>query len=302
MKSGLDLLLIEDNPGDARLIREILLAAPTDFAIVAVDTLKKGLRALQEQKFDIILLDLSLPDSYGIDTIKRIKVQAADTPIVVLTGLDDDAIIDLAVKAGAQDYLPKGNFDASLLLRSIRYAIERNKLLSEIQVLSLFDELTGLHNRRGFLTLAQHHFKIAKRSKKGLLLFFIDLDNMKEINDNLGHQAGDQALIDTALLLKSVFRDTDILARYGGDEFVVLAVDADASCKDTLLSLLKYKRDELNKQSYSLSMSTGVVYYDFEAERSLEELLSEADALMYQEKQAKKRQRANRVSGGANRN
>ncbi len=287
MKNNYNLLLIEDNLGDARLISEMLILSKISYEVTVCDTLGKGVKALLEKNFDIILLDLSLSDSYGIDTIQRIKVEASNIAIVVLTGLNDDTIVDLVVKAGAQDYLPKESLDAPLLLRSIRYAMERNQLLSELRNLSLFDELTGLYNRRGFFTLAQHQFKIAKRSKKSFLLFFMDIDKMKWINDNLGHQVGDQALVDAATILRNVFRDTDIVARLGGDEFVVLAIDANESLKTKLLFRLQYKLDENKGKPYQLAMSVGVVSYDSTEEYSLEDLLNQADVLMYRDKQSK---------------
>jgi diguanylate cyclase (GGDEF)-like protein/PAS domain S-box-containing protein len=103
--------------------------------------------------------------------------------------------------------------------------ISNRRRAEEAQARSLRDDLTGLYNRRGFFTLAQHQFKLCKRSHKGMVLFFADLDALKAINDSLGHLEGDQALIDTANILSHTFRESDIIARLGGDEFVVLITD-----------------------------------------------------------------------------
>src|SRR6266404_2681625 len=128
-------LLIEDNPGDALLLREALIYLGGAFVLdlVHVGRLDDGLRRLRQEEFDAILLDLSLPDAHGLDTVARMQAAAPRLPIVVLTGLDDDAAALEAVRAGAQDYLVKGQIDGRLLIRALRYAIERKLTQEEIQ-------------------------------------------------------------------------------------------------------------------------------------------------------------------------
>ncbi|MCE1170341.1 MAG: diguanylate cyclase [Azovibrio sp.] len=222
----LRLLLIEDNPGDARLIRETLRDAPLSVELEHADSLKSGFALLDEWRFDAVLLDLSLPDSHGLGTVSRTRQQAPELPIVVLTGLNDEATALQAMREGAQDYLIKGHVDSALLLRAIRYAIERNRMQSALHALSLLDDLTGIYNRRGFMTLAEHQMKLARRRLVGFYLIFIDLDGMKLINDQYGHPAGDRALIATAQLLSDTFRGSDVVARMGGDEFAVVTTEA----------------------------------------------------------------------------
>jgi signal transduction histidine kinase len=124
----LNILLIEDNPGDQRLIREMLVEAKhAEFHLEAVDRLSKGLAHLSGSKADLVLLDLSLPDSQGLDTFITLHTAAEGIPIVVLSGLDDEKTAVESVQAGAQDYLIKGQVDGPLLIRSLRYAIERNR-------------------------------------------------------------------------------------------------------------------------------------------------------------------------------
>ncbi|MBF8285993.1 MAG: putative Histidine kinase, partial [Anaerolineales bacterium] len=122
------LLLIEDNPGDARLIREALREAGGEsFDLQHADRLATGLARLAEGDIHLVLLDLSLPDSHGLDTVARTHARAPDVPIVVLTGLDDEALALKALEIGAQDYLVKGDVDGRVLNRAIRYAIERQR-------------------------------------------------------------------------------------------------------------------------------------------------------------------------------
>jgi DNA-binding NarL/FixJ family response regulator len=127
-------LLIEDNPGDARLIREMLVEARSiAFALECADRLVAGLERLGQGEIDVILLDLSLPDAQGLDTFVKAHAQVPGVPIVVLTGLDDGALAIEAVQKGAQDYLVKGQVEGNLLVRVLRYAIERHRLLAEVE-------------------------------------------------------------------------------------------------------------------------------------------------------------------------
>jgi DNA-binding NarL/FixJ family response regulator len=122
------ILLVEDNPGDVRLIRETLAEAE-NFAcqMVHVDRLAEALQRLRAEHFDVVLLDLSLPDSRGLSTIIHTHEQAPSVPIVVLTGLDDEALAVSAVREGAQDYLVKGEVSSSALVRCLRHSVERQR-------------------------------------------------------------------------------------------------------------------------------------------------------------------------------
>lgn len=130
----IQILLVEDNPGDARLI-QVMLAETGGrlFELTHADRLSAGLTCLAEEGFDLVLLDLSLPDSQGLDTFVQVKPHAPDLPVVVLTGNVDEELPSQAMRAGAQDYLVKGEIDGNLLVRSIRYAIERQELMSALE-------------------------------------------------------------------------------------------------------------------------------------------------------------------------
>lgn len=167
----------------------------------------------------------------------------------------------------------------------------RKKMEEELKILSITDPLTGLYNRRGFITLAEHTLTLAKRLNKKVIILFVDLDYMKWINDNLGHNVGDQALIDVANILTSTFRQNDLIARIGGDEFVVLGIIGEENHKEKIIERLMEKVKEFNtkeKRLYKLSLSIGYVVYDPENPKTLEELLQIADQLMYEEKRLKK--------------
>ena len=153
------------------------------------------------------------------------------------------------------------------------------------------DELTGLNNRKGFITLAEQQLKIARRNMREFSLLFADLDNLKLINDTLGHREGDMALIANANILKNCFRESDIKARLGGDEFTVLIVDCSIETSTALNMRLQENIEEFNesrKSSYSLSLSAGLAHYEPRNPCSLNDLLDKADLLMFEHKRSKK--------------
>ena len=260
--------------------------------IKPVATLYRALDYLSQGGIDVLLLDLDLPDEDDLGAFERTQAFAPDVPIIVLARVGDEEMALRMVKAGAQDYLVKGEFTPELLLRSIRYAVERHRLTSALRSLSLIDELTGLSHRRGFSELAQQHLKLARRTARNILLVYVDLDDLKTINDTLGHQVGDHALVRVADLLRESFRQTDIIARIGGDEFAVMAIEASEEHEEHLLSRLKARASEVNQEEeapYLLSISVGAARFTGEMPTKLEELLAQVDQAMYREKWAKKR-------------
>jgi diguanylate cyclase (GGDEF)-like protein len=167
----------------------------------------------------------------------------------------------------------------------------------EIRTLAVTDQLTGLYNRRGFIALSEQQLKIAERTESRLLLLFADLDGVKWINDTLGHLKGDEALIGTADILKRVFREADIVARVGGDEFAVLALGTSIEYPDILKDRLKQQIDlynSLEKRDYILSLSIGIVDSDPKSPVSIDDLMSRADERMYENKRGKCHESASR--------
>jgi len=166
----------------------------------------------------------------------------------------------------------------------------RSRTAARLREMALVDELTGLHNRRGFLLLAEKQLQIARRTGRPDLLLFADLDGMKEINDRLGHEAGDAALRRTAALLRDSFRTSDIVTRYGGDEFLVLCPNTGPEAAPTLIEGLEQQVEDANAGAavpWRLSLSVGTAAFDPARPATLDELIREADAAMYAAKQKK---------------
>lgn len=292
---SITVLLVEDDSDDTLLIRETLSEIDPSqlrLKIESTETLEAGLDRIAQGGIDVVLLDLTLPDSQGLETFVRIHSSAPAVPIIILTGYNNETFALDAVRQGAQDYLVKGSVNARMLTRVIRYGIERNRTQAELRSLSLVDDLTGLYNRRGFMTFAEQYLKLAQRKQKGLLLFFADLDNLKQINDTFGHHEGDLALIRTAKTLRETFRKSDIIGRLGGDEFPIMAMEADKSTAETITQHLQENLKKYNNQSqnrYKLSISVGTAYFDPEDNySSVEDLMARADEELYAQKQIKK--------------
>jgi len=164
----------------------------------------------------------------------------------------------------------------------------RKRMEEELRAMALLDDLTGLHNRRGFFTLAGQQLKTADRMKWRMLLLFADFNGLKWINDTFGHPAGDQALIEVAEVLRETFRESDIIARIAGDEFVVLALETDGDSAEIIVARLQGNLEARNARPgrrYKLSLSMGVARYAPESPCSTEELVARADRAMYEQKE-----------------
>ena len=188
------ILIVEGSAHDAQLLM-LLLNDDPEWSVTIAATLKRGKSYLGQTPFDLVLADLSLSDAAGIEIIHELHGVARNVPLIAMSSRQDEKLAMRALREGAQDYLVKGETDRSLLLRVVRYAQERHRLVAALQSMALMDTLTGLYNRRGFVTVAEEQMKLARRTSSSFALAFVDLDGMKRINDTLGHEFGDQALV-----------------------------------------------------------------------------------------------------------
>jgi two-component system cell cycle response regulator len=253
----------------------------------AIDALEK----IKKNSFDSVVTDIVMPHKDGITLTKELLKLYPDLPVMVMTGHADEYTAESAIAAGAREFIEKpfSIHEFAIRFKKMMRDHEKEKTLL---TLSLTDELTGLYNRRRFLVLTDQYLRVAIRKKKKLLLLFIDVDNLKWINDHYGHNEGDQALIDLANILKKTFRESDIIARIGGDEFVVLLESADGNGNgETPLTRLYETLKNYNAEGtrcYLLSISLGSAPFDPEYPISIDALLSKADTLMYAQKRKSK--------------
>jgi diguanylate cyclase (GGDEF)-like protein len=178
---------------------------------------------------------------------------------------------------------------SDLLMRAVRCATKQYMVQAELGNLALTDELTGFFNRRGFQALAERQLKLGRRSGRAMLLFFIDVDGLKQTNDSFGHAEGDQALKRTAETLKKTFRDSDVIARLGGDEFAVLAIEASGHSEATIMARLQKYLNTINAQEgrCTVSLSVGVARFDHGKPTSIRDLMAQADQAMYEQKRGR---------------
>jgi diguanylate cyclase (GGDEF)-like protein len=283
-----NVLLIEDNAGDARLIEEMIREDPAaPFALQLADCLSEGLERLSGGDTALVLLDLSLPDSMGLETFSRVYAHSPTVPIIVLTGNDDQTVALSAVKSGAQDYLVKSRLEHELLLRSMHYSIERKRYQVQLEHQANYDALTGLPNR-SLLHDRLRQAVYSQREKRAIAVVFMDLDHFKFVNDSLGHSTGDLLLKAMAERLRSVLREGDTVGRVGGDEFVLILNDQ--SNEEIIyramqrISATVSEPITIDGKELHCSCSAGISIYPQDG-RDVDTLLKNADAAMYRAKE-----------------
>ena len=285
----LRILLVESDPVDARLLAEMLhVAGAGKFRLRRVHQLRQAKRHLQNGHADVAIVNLFLSDAKGLDVLAEAQRAAPGVTFLALHGSADEALAAQVLQLGAQDFLVKSELTPGRLERALSYAIARQSVRLHLLSLSLMDELTGLHNRRGFISLAEQRLKLTSRQGVRSTLIFIDVDNLKCINDTFGHREGDGALQQIAGLLRECLRESDIIGRLGGDEFCVLLSHTDAAGDLLICQRLVQLIDRSNKnckRGYALSVSIGAV--DISGPEELEQQIGRADALMYEHKRAK---------------
>ena len=289
-------LLVEEDQLAAERLFEVLRVPGLHFEITHVRRVEEALERLQHGGHDVVLLDLSIHEGYGLDSLYRARVAASSVPIVVLTYQNDHILALKAARAGAQDYLIKGEVTPALITRTLVHAVERHRMLRELrdaqqrqQFLAHHDPLTRLPNRYSFLDALSGAITDSHRTGSRLAVLFFDLDGFKAINDNLGHAVGDELLTDVASRLGRVARRGDVVARLGGDEFV--AALRDVPDREMPARIAEQFREELEKTYYVggiecwVSASIGVSMFPDDGDDA-DLLIRHADTAMYHAKSA----------------
>jgi diguanylate cyclase (GGDEF)-like protein len=276
------ILVVDDDTFILETLREGL-SLKEYLCETAVDA-SRSLELIGKRPFHSVIIDINLADMNGLELVQKIKTRNPTMVIIVMTGFINEFSHEDAMKAGASDFIKKP-FSVEELIVRIQHAKAHEALYRK----SLHDDLTGLYNRRGFFTLAEYVLKGAIRKQEGLFMLYADLDDLKSINDTLGHQNGDHALIDTANILRDNFRDSHIIARIGGDEFVVMPIEKDV---DFVINRLHraVEMDNLKRlhlREYKLSITAGVAYFNPWTSCTVDELLSKANRSMDRQKKNK---------------
>ena len=286
------ILLIEDNELDIKTITSLIdQSERLNAEIKTVDSIKKAKTIMFYEEMDIILVDINIQGMKFEELFEVFDKDNLLIPYIVITDERDEDLGIEAVKKGAQDYLVRSELSERILRRGIIYSLERHDILQSLYRTTIIDELTGLYNRRGLHTLGNQQVELAKRHNDDIFIFYLDLDGMKSINDTLGHEFGDKALIDTSNIMHKTFRTTDILSRIGGDEFVVVVVKAQPEFIPIIIQRLKEYVAEMNSSNkkYNLSISIGVSKVDLNNESPLDDAIQDADKEMYRVKVKKQK-------------
>jgi two-component system cell cycle response regulator len=286
-----NLLLVDDDATTARLVRSLLgKLKPVRYALEWRSTAQDGLEELRARPWDACLLDYRIGDQTGLDVLRAAMEAGVSTPIILFTaGAGPDVDVE-CMRAGAADYLLKSELSASLLQRTIRYAVERTRLLNEVRALARHDHLTGLLSRREFDRLLKEELVRCQRYGHRVALALIDIDYFKQINDRYGHATGDVALRWVSSLLLSSVRDTDRAARYGGDELALLLPETDATGAWVLAERVRWRIESgavpmgegTDADRIKLSLSIGIVSQ--EGQQVSDDIVSRADAALYEAK------------------
>jgi diguanylate cyclase len=283
------ILLVEDDADDAAFLKTCLARVGGDpLDITRTDRMSTAIEALSASDFDVVLLDLHLPDATGGDCVERIQQIKPDLPIVVLSGRGDEDYALEILNRGVQDYLVKWEGDGRIILRSIRYAVERKRSETRLNYLARYDSLTGIPNRQYLQDQLERATTRSRRGGRRMALLFLDLDRFKVVNDTLGHQLGDELLQAVVRRLKDSIRAGDLLARLGGDEFAVLLEDVEgpleveAVAKNILTAF--HQPFVLDDRQLTVTASIGLTLCPLDNHEPLA-LLNNADIAMYQAKE-----------------
>ena len=291
LESYISVLLIEDDEHDRYLTNAYLKGdSLKKYQLQECKNISEAKDLLAENTYDAVLLDLVLPDSQGLKTINEILPLINETPLIVLTGLDDQVMGEDAIKMGAEDYLPKKLANTFSLGRAINHSIERHRLVAELKRKAEEDYLTGLPNRSMIYDKLDFMIAQNQRSNRPFSLVMMDFDNFKEVNDTHGHRFGDQLIKAFADRLASIMRQSDYVSRYGGDEFFMIV--SNYQDKSDLEQLLNKKKEvlyqpyivELDGQTATLDMTVSIGVIQWSKDLSANQMLEMADKAMYSSK------------------
>jgi len=318
------ILIVDTHPANRRVYTTLL--GNFGHRLLEADDGAQALELARAELPDLIITDILMPNMDGFTLVRRLRAEPLlmGLPVIFQTANYDVSEIHRLARASGIQHILRNPAEPQEILRAVNESLkqptiparlpqtgqlqrehlqlladklyqkvsELEKANDRLRSLSLTDILTGLNNRRGFMILATGLLKFARRAAYSVCLLYIDLDSLKYINDTFGHAAGDTAITHFARILTETFRDSDVIGRLGGDEFVVLIIDATESDLTSMQVRLQSNVDAHNLQSergYALSLSLGVIRVDTDSSITMEELLYEADAAMYQHKKNRKR-------------
>lgn len=289
MEKTTKVLFVDREHGEYLLIADILAQVQlVEYELTWCNQLELALPQIMSQEYDVILLDYYWGEQSARDLLNAARVQACQTPIVVMTDEMETEVDREAIRAGASDYMIKGQIDSQLLERTLRYAIERKQTEIHLARLAHYDPLTDIPNRILFRDRLEHAVRLAERDKTPFTLMFIDLNGFKQVNDTFGHDAGDALIRICAERLAESMRRSDSVARMGGDEFTLLLQNIEyntdiAHIAQKVIDSISQPA-QINGYEVVVGCSIGIAIYP-QAGQDADTLLKNADMAMYKAKQ-----------------
>ena len=318
------ILIVDTEPTNRRLY--ITLLGNFGHRLLEASDGVQALELARSELPDLIITDILMANMDGFTLVRHLRAEPLlmEVPVIFHTASYDVSEIHRQARASGIQHILRKPAEPQEILRAVNESLKQpaitaglpqtgqlqrehlqllvDKLYQKVselerandrlRSLSLTDGLTGLNNRRGFMILATGLLKFARRAGYSLCLLYIDMDSLKYLNDTFGHIAGDTALTHFARILTETYRDSDVIGRMGGDEFVIQIIDASEDDLASMQERLQSNVDSYNLQSesgYVLSFSLGVIRIEANSTITMEALLSEADKAMYEHKQSRKR-------------
>ena len=250
-----------------------------------------ALEIVSQEKVDLILLDIMMPEMDGYEVCEKLKAnpQTKEIPVIFITAKSDDDDIEKAYDVGGADYVTKP-FRPKELLARINMQFQLKEQQRELKLLASTDSMTKLYNRRYFYKITSHTLSLAKRTNKHVSVVMLDIDNFKRVNDTYGHKVGDDVIIALANKLTSLQRKSDIIARFGGEEFVALLPNTDIEGAKLLaekirVAVMQNRIALADKEELKFTVSLGVSQVDTENEKDIDMALKRADDALYEAKE-----------------
>jgi len=281
------ILIIDDTVANLDILGELLKQYDVIDAISGED----ALCALEDIKVDLILLDIVMPNMDGFEVCQKLKSNQTtkDIPVMFITAQTDEYSIEKAYDMGGIDYITKP-FKPKELLARVKRELQLQELQTKLKLLASTDPMTRLYNRRYFTKISKHTLDLSKREKQNLSIIILDIDKFKNVNDTYGHQVGDDVIIALANKLIEHQRKSDIVCRYGGEEFVILLPNTSSKSSEIVAQKIRKDIESLTIKTPSninlkFTISLGASQVDLENENNIELALKRADDALYEAKE-----------------
>jgi diguanylate cyclase (GGDEF)-like protein len=284
------ILIVDDTPVNIGILNAIL----AEYETIGATSGKDAMEIIIEEKIDLILLDIMMPDIDGYEVCRKLKINSKtkDIPVIFITAKEDEDSIEKAFDVGGIDYITKP-FKPKEVSARVKNHLKMQDIQNELKTLSSTDPMTKLYNRRYFTEISEKILKLSKREKNYLSIIILDIDNFKNINDIYGHSVGDKVIISLANKLSELQRTSDIICRYGGEEFIILLPSTNQENAKIVAEKIRKSVESLIitlsfDKNITFTISLGVSHIDLENEDNIEEGLKRADRALYKAKESGK--------------